>query len=374
MAETQSRSKVIGAVVGAVLVIAAVSAVFVDWDTQVDQPPPPVRPLKTITIGSRAATLGRKYPGKVRANQEVALAFNVAGPLIELHVLRGDQVEKGKLLAKVDPRDYENILAAKQGVLAMAKSDHEKVDELVKAGAANPRELTQAKAALEVAQAERDIAAKALEDTKLVAPFAGVIANRFVEQFQNVQAKEAILSLQDVSEVEIRVSVPEEQVALSQQGRGRFDMVAVFDYLPDHEPFPVQMKEYATEADPATQTFTAILVMTAPEDVRILPGMTATVIATPKETETTSESQYAVPIDAVPIDGQGQYYVWVVEGADGETMTVHRRDVTVHGMHSDVVVVEGVQVGERIATAGVHLLQEGQQVRPFEAGDEAGSL
>ena len=205
------------------------------------------------------------------------------------------------------------------------------------------------------------------------APFAGVIANTFVENFQNVQAKEKILSLQDVSDVEIRVSVPEEQVALSEQGRGRFNMVAVFDYLPNHE-FPVILKEYATEADPATQTFTLILSMQAPKDVNILPGMTATAIATLIETEVTGDSQYAVPIDAVPNDGQGQFYVWVVEDADGETAAVHRRNVTVHGMRSDQLVIEGVQKGERIATAGVHLLQEGQPVRPFEAGEEAGSL
>jgi multidrug efflux system membrane fusion protein len=371
MAETQRRSRWIGLLIGVPLVVVAVYTVFfVKWKTEPPAEPPPIRPLKTMVIGSPLASAGRKYPGRVRANEEVNLAFQVAGPLIEFPVKKGQEVQQGELLARIDPRDFQNDLQAKQGVLAKAKADLEKIERLVSQEMAAEQELIDTKAAFEVAKAQTEIAAKALEDTHLRAPFAGVIANTFVKNFENVQAKQPILSLQDVSSVTIEVNVPEETVALSRNAKDKIKVVATFDYLPGRE-FDVTLKEFATEADPLTQTFLGTFVMPAPDDVFILPGMTATLETYLKEGATAEDAGYAVPIDAVPIDGLGQYYVWIVKQHDDGTGTVHRVNVTVGDMMgNDILVLEGIEQGDRIATAGVHVLQEGQRVRLLEAAQQ----
>ena len=367
MGSSSQKSKFLGAVIGIFVAGASVFAVFfLDWGTEPPKEPPLIRPLKTMTIQSSFAALGRKFPGKVRANQEVNLAFQVAGPLVEFDVKKGDGVGKGDLLARIDPRDFQNALDAASAKFAEAKVLWVRIERLYQEDRAQQVEYEQHKRAYNVAKAVAEQATKDLEDTYLRAPFAGLIANTFVKNFQNVRAKEPILSLQDVVSVEIEINVPEERVALGMKNKDDMRLVATFDYLPGRE-FQVTLKEYATEADPLTQTYLVTLAMPAPRDVTILPGMTATVRSYPKAAQADEDAGYAVPIDAVPIDGLGNYHVWKVEaGADG-TSTVHRAEVEVGEIiQSEILIVKGLERGDRIALAGVHLLEEGQRVRPLD--------
>jgi RND family efflux transporter MFP subunit len=362
------RTPLAGVVVGLVAVVIAVYSVFfVEWETDVRPAEELVRPVKTMAIESPFAFSGRKYPGKVQAHREVDLAFQVAGPLIELPVRNGEDVKEGQVLARIDPRDFENELNAKKAVLAKARHDVEKVERLFQSGAANQQEVVDTKASFDVADADTKIAEKALDDTYLRAPFGGVIATTFVENFQNIQAKQPVLSLQDVSSVEIEINIPEERVALKLKDKDAFGLIASFDYLPGRE-FEVELVEFATEADPATQTFAATLAMPAPKDVTVLPGMTATITPYRKQLVDDEAAGFAVPIDAVPVDELGTYFVWKVTGDSGGQLSVQRINVQVGEMVRDeIVVLSGLNKGDRIATAGVHLLREGQQVRLLDA-------
>ena len=364
------RKHIAGVVVGLTAVVAAVYSVFfVEWNTAAPPVDELVRPVKTMVIESRVAFSGRKYPGRVRAHQQVDLAFQVAGPLIEFPVKNGDEVTQGQLLARIDPRDFENELNAKKAVLTKTRHDVEKVERLFQAGAANAQEIVDTKSAYDVADSDSKITEKALADTYLRAPFGGVIANTFVENFENVRAKQRILSLQDVSRVEIEINIPEERVALKLKDRDAFGLIATFDYLPGRE-FEVELEKFATEADRATQTFAATVVMPAPKDVSVLPGMTATITPYRKQIDDDEAAGFAVPIDAVPVDEMGTYHIWKIAEASNGRLSVHRVDVQVGEMvRNDIIVLTGLSMGDRIATAGVHLLREGQQVRLLDADE-----
>jgi len=375
MANGHAIPKIAGAVVGVVLMATSVYSVFfVDWTKDVPPEAPVVRPLKTMLLTSPFSASARKYPGKVGANEEVDLAFQVAGQLIEMPIRKGQDVVKGELLGRLDSRDLENALLTRQAVLTSARSDYERIKDLADRNLAAPKETIDSKAAYDAAIAEAKIAQKAFDDTSLFAPFAGVIADTFADNFQNVSAKQPVLSLQDVSSVEIIVNVPEERVVRAERGKekDRYRFVATFEYLPGRE-FEVEVKEFSTEADSSTQTYEATFVMAAPEDAVILPGMTVTVREYLREPDLSEAIAYAVPIDALPIDDQGNYFAWVVtDDGDGKG-TVHRAEVTVGEMvQDDILVLTGLSLGDRIALAGVHLLQEGQQVLPFLAQGNAG--
>ena len=78
------------------------------------------------------------------------------------------------------------------------------------------------------------------------------------------------------------------------------------------------------------------------------------------------------PIEVVPVDRVGQYFVWKIEDQPKGNALVHRQDVTVGEMvEKSILVTGGLVAGDRIAAAGVHLLLEGQVVRPLasKAGD-----
>jgi multidrug efflux system membrane fusion protein len=80
-----------------------------------------------------------------------------------------------------------------------------------------------------------------VQDTTLNAPYDGVIARRFVEEGQNVRAKEPVVRFQDVEEVEIVVDVPETVMAADIQAADIVEMVAELSGAPGVR-FPVEIR------------------------------------------------------------------------------------------------------------------------------------
>ena len=373
MNDKKVRSKHGSKICGGVLMVAAVLSVYlIDWRHEPEEEPTPIRPLKTIVVGELHAGTEWQYPGRASAGEQATVAFEVSGMVKELLVKEGDMVESGRLLATLDDRDYQNALRSSQAELDRAKSQLDRMQLAAESNAVSEQEVTNAQAAFDKAQAELDIRAKAVEDTKLKARFAGTVATTFVQAFENVQAKQKILSLQNLQRIEIKASIPEARLALvdpSARARGHkreqtSEFYATFDYFPDRA-FQLEVKEFSTEADEATQTFLATFIMDAPTDVTILPGMTAMVSEKMlSKKEFAEDAALLLPLDAVPVDGLGQYFVWILEQDAGDVYAVTRRDVTVDEMTgASIKIKSGISKGDRIAAAGVNILLEGQKVR-----------
>jgi RND family efflux transporter MFP subunit len=204
-----------------------------------------------------------------------------------------------------------------------------------------------------------------LEDATLRAPYDGVIAQRFVQPNQNVQANEPIVKFQDVDEVEVAVDVPETVMAAELDTADIVQVVAEFGGAPGVR-FPVQIREVAQRADPTTQTFRVRAAMKAPAEVNLLPGMTATVTLTYRRAHILG-NRILVPISAVSRVSSGGQVAWVV-GADH---TVASRPVRLgEATGGQIEIVDGLQPGDRIAVAGVRALREGMKVR--DLGDALG--
>ncbi|MGD9031506.1 MAG: efflux RND transporter periplasmic adaptor subunit [Desulfobacteraceae bacterium] len=334
-----------------------------------------VRPIKIMKITSSGEASKRRFPGRVRAAQRVDLAFQVGGPLIELNVDEGQEVKKGQLLARVDPRDFKTDVRNAEGQLARAKaaleranSEYNRILRIRKKdpGAASQsmvdrrREAVEkSKAEINALQATLDAAKLQLSYTYLRAPFSGVIATRHVENYQEVRRKQPVVTLDDLSHMEILVDVPE--IVMATVRSGSVDPVAEFAPAPGKQ-YPLTIKEYSTRADPRTQTYRIVLTMPAPEDIRILPGMTATVTGKTLSLQMEEEGLFVVPALAVFSDESGASHVWVV---DKETMKVQKRKVTTGDLTGtdSIQILSGLKPGEKIALTGVTLLREGMQVR-----------
>ena len=141
---------------------------------------------------------------------------------------------------------------------------------------------------------------------------------------------------------------------------GSAGAVAEFAAAPGRQ-FPLTIKEYATRADPRTQTYQVTLQMPRPKGINILPGMTATVLGSPPVKERGGD-RFVVPALAVFADEAGVSHVWVV---DSDTMKVQKRKVTTGELAGteSIQILEGLESGEKIATTGVAQLREGMQVR-----------
>ncbi|MDD1625313.1 MAG: efflux RND transporter periplasmic adaptor subunit, partial [Methylococcaceae bacterium] len=218
-----------------------------------------------------------------------------------------------------------------------------------------------ARADLQSAEAALAAARDQLNYTRLRAPFTGVIARKYVDNYQEVTVKEPILSLQNMTDVEVLVDVPESMMVPIRKAKPR--VFADFAADPSRS-FELKIKEVALLADNLTQTYQVVMVMPAPTGIRILPGMTATV-SIEFGSMAADESTIIVPAIAVWADDAGHPMVWVV---DTKTMAVHRRAVTTGDLTGvdSIKVTAGLNPDEVIAISGVSKLQEGQVVRKLE--------
>ena len=364
----KKRKKIVSGLVGLVIVAAGIcSVVFLDWKKKPQEEAELIRPLKTVMVKGGMSERTYQYLGVVEAADEAALSFDVAGALISLDVKKGDRVQEGQLLAGLDPRDFENALAAAQAEAEQARINLERLRPAAATGAVQAQQLTAAEAAAATTTARVRIEEKALADTKLLASFEGVIADVLVENYENVTAKQAVVILQATDYVDVTVDVPESRVAqvdpeMARERKSSSTFTMSLDYFPDRT-FSVELKEFKTQADHLTLSYKVTFTMPRPEDVTLLPGMPATITET-KPIDPSVAGGFLLPADAVPVDTAGTYFVWSLAGEQGGVFTIERTDVEVGEMTGDEIVVRsGVSEGDRIAAAGVHILKEGQKVR-----------
>lgn len=350
-----------------------------------------VRPVRTIALETDSDS-ERRYFGSVQGSRRVNLSFRVHGTLKELAAEKGAMVKKGDLLARIDPRDFRTKVEQAQGMLAQARAQYsdaaanfKRYEELYRQKVIAAAKYDAYKAQLNVArsavsQAESHLAAArdALRDTELRAPFDGVVAERMAENYQDVIAKQPLIVLQDISELEIVFSVLDTDVLLApvpasadvRQLSGivaDFDMKARFDAIPGRE-FPVKLKEFAAQADPHTKTYPVTVTLPQPEGVRVLPGMAVTV--TVDFSGGTRKNVFLVPESAILGGSEADSplrSVWLYR--DG---TVTLVPVIVNEWRNGMIEISstGLAAGGRIVTAGVHFLREGQKVRLMKEGEQ----
>ena len=389
-----------------------------------------VRPVKTMVVSAGAESHVRSFSGRVEASNKVELAFQVSGLLVNLPVREGQKVTNNEVIAQLRPDEFQARLRALQGQLDRARADLqalragvrgeerlrleaqmraaeaqfvnaraelERSTRLLQSRVISRTEFDSSETAYRVAKQnyqaalqafeqgaiarEEEILAKEaevsgfegqvveanlqLEDATLRAPYDGVIAQRFVEQGQSIRANERVVMFQDVDEIDIAVDVPETFMAADLRTGDIVQMLANFTVAPGLQ-FPVHIKEVAQRADPITQIFTVRVAMKAPSEMNLLPGMTGTVTLTYRRAGILGD-RILVPITAVTKDSTGAEVAWTL-GPDGN---VARRLVkTGEVTGGSIVVLEGLQPGERIVVAGAGFLRDGMRVR--DLGDALG--
>ncbi len=320
-----------------------------------------IRPLLTMRVADVDAFAERWFPGRAQATREANIAFEVSGRLVERPALVGDTVKENDLLARLDPRDFRNALDKAEASLQQAQAYRDRIAEAAKTGAVSQQQLTDAEAALEISRSEVKIRQKALDDSRLRAPFGGTISAILVENFENVRAKQVIMRLLDASRIEMVVDIPETLISLALNVK---NVRVRFDAFPGRE-FPADIKEISNEANSVTRTYPVNIILDQPEGLRILPGMAGAVTGEPVLPGDLDKTGYEIAITAVVTSDNKESFVWVV---DPDTETVSRRMIDMGRLTPRGVIVRGVRAGEVIAIAGVHSLKEGQRVRLEQPG------
>lgn len=356
------------AVLAAAFFITTASGGCRGSETETARPEPAVRPVRAVQVQPRSGAEARVFPGKTAASTEVDLAFRVANQIIELPVKVGQFVEKGDLIARLDPTDfqtrtrgYQAQLEGARASLNEARLSYDRYKALYAEGNAPKASYDQAEAMLETARAKVESIEQQLRQarmnlgyTRLTAPFDGYIAARYVDNFQNVAAGHPVVKLQKIDDLEVTIGLPDDMITL----RDRITRVSVSLEAYPGRVFPAGIKEIATDSNSRTGTFPVTVSLERSGEVELLPGMAADVKV---EFDTNGEGGGFLVPDTAVFSDDGSSWIWVF---DPQTSTVSRRQVemaavTDHG----TVLTSGLKEGDVVITAGVHYLSEGRRVR-----------
>ena len=333
-------------------------------------PPEPVRAVKTVVIAPATAGSNYEYAAEIRARVESRLGFRVGGKMIERPVNVGDTVKAGQVLARLDPRDLrlgEDVARAAVASAAVnlqqAEADFKRYRDLRDQGFISGAELERRETTLKVAQAQlaqaraqSGVQGNQTAYAALTADAGGVITGVDVEPGMVVAAGAPVLRLAHDGPRDVVFSVPEDKVALVQAVAARQASVQVRLWSGNGGDVPATIREISAAADPATRTFLVKADLGSTAAPRL--GQTATVaIASPR-----LAGVARVPLSALK-EHQGGSSVWIVDPA---SMTAVARPVQVGGAEgNEAVVLAGLSPGDRVVTAGVHVLSAGQKVRLY---------
>jgi len=326
----------------------------------------PARPAMVVQPDTAAANLS-VYSGEVRAQFEPVLAFRIGGKIARRLVDVGEQVKKGQALAELDANDVALELDAASAQLVSAESDFALASsELERYQGLIDRQLVSkslydarvsakqaAQARVRQAQAQARVSGNQAAYAVLRAPADGVISQRLAEAGQVVAAGQTVFVLAEEGQREVAISVPEQSAALFTPGRE----MAVELWSQPGKQFPAKLREIAPAADSQARTFAA-RVSFSPGDTRIEIGQSARVYALEQ-----GARSLAVPLPAL-YEKDGKPALWVVDPA---TSKVSLRPVTIGAYgEAGVPVLTGLAPDEWVVAAGVHLLLEGQRIKPID--------
>ncbi len=322
-----------------------------------------IRPVRYTTASNSTATVSQQFSGEIRARQESRLAFRVAGKVVEKRVNSGERVRRGQVLALLDASDYQldsqakaAQLAAAQANLQQQQADLQRFRQLLGQSFISQAQVDRQQAAVSSARASLQQAQAALAAsrnqgsyTALLADSDGVISDISAEPGMVVAAGQVVARLAADGAREVLFQVPENALQQVRQASG-FKVTL----LADGRELSASLRELAADADPATRTYAARLQLAnAGDEVRL--GMTARISAL-----ATGGQPRAIrlPHSAI-LDENGRHYVWLI----GSGNKVGRKVVQVARLDSQGVVLQsGLAGGEKVVTAGVHLLRDGQRI------------
>ena len=345
--------------------------------------PDPIRAVKTITVTPQSAGGTIEYAAEVRARTESRLGFRVGGKIVRRNAEIGDKVRVGQVLAQLDPQDLKLGQDAAQAGLAAAQANLDQVDadfkrfkELRDQGFISSADLERRDTAVKAARAQIDQAraqARAQGNqaaySVLSADAAGVITGVDAEPGMVVAAGASVLRLAHDGPRDVVFAVPEDRVDLV-KAAAKAGAFKVRLWGNGAQALPAAIREVAAAADPVTRTFLVKADLGAQGSAAVRLGQTATVLV---ETPATAGIT-KLPLSALKAE-QGRTIVWVL---DRSSMQVNPQAVQVAGADgNDAVITAGLQPGQSVVTAGVHVLNPGQKVKLYvdpAAGASAAAL
>ena len=329
-----------------------------------------IRPIAWTSVNTSNFEQVRTLSGIVAPVEDANLSFEVNGKVEQVFVKLGDSVKKGQPLAKLNQLSFQLSFKSASAQLEQAKAslleasnEFKRYQQLIEKGLVsrsgfdNSKSVYEsAKSAVDVSNAQLNIARKDVQDSTLLAPYDGIITKRLIEPSQQVSMGESVFEIEGQHGFEVSVMVPENII---HDLNSDMNLKITFPVKPD-----LEMRGHISEKGTRAESANAfpVTVILDEEHPILRAGMTAEVEFIYQGMGRTG---YSGPIIRIPISSLGaelnqKNYVYVF---NPDTQLLEKRYVqTENVMNNQVFVSSGLKNNEIIATAGVAFLRDGQQV------------
>ena len=317
-----------------------------------------VIPVTMLSVGEQTTALERHYVGTAEASYAISLSFALTGTVEQVAVSEGQRVSKGQLLAVLSSGTVQNAYEVASSTLRQAQDAYNRLKSLHDKGSVTDLQFVEVETGLEKAQAMAAIARKNLDDTKLYAPFAGVIAKRSVEEGVNVLPGISLFKLVSIDEMDVTVPIPENEIGAIQAGQAATVTVPALE----NRTYQGVVQKKGVEANPVSRTYNIQIRLKNPQ-LELMPGMVCKAFLMQED----AEQQIVIPNKSVQIAPDGRRFVWLCEASASSSewpgYIAKRRFITTGALTDyGVTVVDGLSNGERLITEGYNKVSEGMKV------------
>lgn len=299
--------------------------------------------------------------GTLRANEAVILTATVTETVTEINFEDGQRVEKGDILLEMTSAQEKSELDAEQATVEEAQRQVERLEPLIRAGAASKSLLDQRQRELETARARLGAVKSRIGDRVITAPFSGVLGLRNISVGAVLQPGMRITTLDDDSVMKLDFSVP--SVFLSSLKSGL--EIEASSRAFEGRVFKGKVTGIDSQIDPVTRSIAVRAII--PNEERLLkPGllMSVEIFKNPREA-------LVIPEEAIVPEGR-RSFVFVVGNRDQKTI-VQRKEISIGARQPGIVeVLDGISAGDAVVTHGTMAVSDGAEVtvRARDGGDQ----
>ncbi|KHF09143.1 acriflavin resistance protein [Vibrio parahaemolyticus] len=341
--------------IGAVVTLS-LSTLLTGCNKAISEPAEPlIKPVKLLAVKDLTVDDSDAFLARIDATYRAQLSFQVGGEVEKLLVRMGQGVEKGEVLATLDPKDLQLALDAAQAQYALAKTQWERAKRLYSKKLISTDSYDQKETQYKAALASFEQAKTDLSYTKIQAPFDGVVSYTYVKPYQVVGEKQEILNLIDNTTLDVSFTLPvsyAESVSLSALKNA--EMWVTMDSEPSKR-IPGKFKEISTQPNIDTNSYEAIVTITRPTDRNLLTGMTGQVHIAKQN----KSNAMTLPTSAWVNKQESQGEVWVM---DSSTQQVNKVKLS---LNESGAIESGLDNNDYVVIAGVERLVEGQVVKAW---------
>lgn len=305
--------------------------------------------VKTCIVELSSVEGTQIYPGTIEETSGSSLSFPTMGTVSNISVHEGQQVRSGQLIARLDETTLRSAYSTAEAMLAQAQDAYQRMKQLHDNNSLPEIQWVEVQSKLRQAQSAEEIARKNLADSKLYAPFSGVISKKSIDNGQNVMPGQEVVKLVKIDNVKVCVPIPENEIS----GISIGGVVKIIVPALDNRTFTGTIVEKGIAANPITRTYDVKATVSNADGV-LMPGMLCSLYF-----DSRAESQsIIIPSNVIQLDDNNKNIVWINKDGKAEKRIVTTGSLSDKG----VQIISGLNTGDELIIEGYQKVSENMSV------------